>query len=81
MSFDSHSVRNLCVAGSDRTGATVQPHDAQATTAIRLHPIVVTNRRDFNLKRTQRLENGEPLFESMQLPVDRYLKQGSNSSA
>jgi hypothetical protein len=71
MSFDCHSVGNLSVARDYGARSAVHMHDAQATPPERFHPLVITDRWNFDVERPQGLENREALVKFVRLAVDR----------
>jgi hypothetical protein len=81
MSFDCHAIGDLGGAGSDGAKTALRLHNTEPAATERLHPFVLTEGGHLNFQRTQGAKDGEALLKAMQMAVDGYLKQDSNSSA
>jgi len=81
MSFDHHAIGDLSSAGSDRARTAISLHNTEPAATERHHSVVLTEGGYLNFQRAQSAKDGEALLKMMQMAVDGYLKQDSNSSA
>ena len=79
MRLDFHALAELRVARRDERAHALHLDGAGPARAIRIHAVIMAERRDLDADLAQRLVDREAVDELMRLAVDGYLKHGSTS--